>query len=165
MRIFVTVLCMLVTGCGYASALAPVIAGCAPTAEAAVERVLQHDVAVATSSEGFKVVAVRRDVLRKRSWALVASCSDATRPMIAVELRDGDAKLIVPTPKVRIGERVTVRSRNEDSQMELTGWAEDSGVLQDVIRVRLPKFTPEQSAGPPVIQCSVVGPGVVEVVR
>ena len=143
------------------AAIVPTGVGCAPTAESAVSHLLSNDVA-GGSATGFKVVAVRRDTLRRRSWAMVASCSDASRPMVAIELAD-TALLLAPQQQVRIGDRVAVKQDGEQSHMELAGVAEDSGIAQDLIRVRLSGFSSESAA--PVIRCRVVSKDVVEVAQ
>ncbi len=149
---------------GVAAALVPAEAGCAPSAEAAVARVLgeaAHDGGV----EGFKVVSVRTDALRKQSWAMVASCTDASRPMVAIALDDRTAASPrLMRESVRIGDRVTVMREGADSRIVLTGWAEDSGGERDLIRVRMPHLSDDASVSP-VIRCRVVGKGIVEVVR
>jgi hypothetical protein len=136
--------------------------GCAPTAESAVARVLSNDVESA-SVEGFKVVAIRKDPLRKRSWAMIASCSNTSRPMVAIELAENVVPLTPPQQHVQIGDHVTVRQYGEESQMELAGVAEDSGVTQDLIRVRLSALSSGNAA--PVLRCRVVNKNLVEVVR
>ena len=150
---------------GMSAALIPVGFGCAPSAEAAVARILRGE-SGDSKADGFKVVAVRTDALRKQSWAMVASCSDRARPMVAVPLWDG---VLVQTmgvlQGVRIGDHVAVVRDGGDSRMNLSGWAEDSGGAQDLIRVRLPRFSSDDADAAPVIRCRVVGKGVVEVVR
>jgi len=150
------------------AALVPAGVGCASSAEAAVARML-GSLQVAEKQDGFRVVAVRTDALRKRSWAIVASCADAARPMVAIEL-EGDvaASEQVQLPvvlQVRIGDRVRVVHDGSDSRMELAGLAEDNGGGNDLVRVRMPKFSTEAAEAPPVIRCRVVGSDIVEVIR
>jgi len=64
---------------------------------------------------------------------------------------------------VRIGDRVAVRQYSEESRMELAGVAEDSGIAQDLIRVRLSGLSYDNAA--PVIRCRVVSKNVVEVAQ
>ena len=150
---------------GMSAALVPVGVGCAPSAEAAVARILGRE-SGDSKADGFKVVAVRTDALHKQAWAMVASCSDRARPMVAVTLQDGALAQMVGTLQgVRIGDRVAVVRVGGDSRMNLSGWAEDSGGAQDLIRVRLPRFSSDDADAAPVIRCRVVGKGVVEVVR
>jgi hypothetical protein len=147
------------------AALIPDGAGCAPTAEAAVARILSK-AAGSGSAAGFKVVAVRTDSLRKRSWAIVASCSDASWPMVAIELAADVATFSHTTAaqgQVRIGDRVVVQQDNQQSRIELAGVAEDSGALRDLIRVRLTSLSSNDA--PPVIRCRVVGRDIVEMAQ
>jgi hypothetical protein len=150
--------------CGAAVAVVPTGVGCAPTAEAAVARILNRDTGPEIAS-GFKVISMRKDPLRNRNWVMVASCNDAARPMVAIELADGRYEPVREMPKVRIGDRVSVMSAGDASRMELVGVAQDSGVAQDLIRVRLPKFSSDETLAAPVIRCRVVGADLVEVVR
>jgi hypothetical protein len=139
--------------------------GCAATAEAAVARILGSDPGV-SRADGFKVVAVRTDALRKQSWAMVASCSDATRPLVAIALDFGASIQTLDVPQgVRIGDRVAVVLEGEDSRLNLSGWAEDSGAAQELIRVKLPRFSTDDGSAAPVIRCRVVGKDLVEVAR
>jgi hypothetical protein len=161
--LFVAALVLFVW-CDAAVALAPAGVGCAPTAEAAVARILNRD-AGPESVNGFKVISLRRDPLRNRNWVMVASCNNAARPMVAIELVDDRAEHIREMPKVRIGDRVSVVSVSDASRMELVGVAEDSGTAQDLIRVRLPKFSSDETLAAPVIHCRVIGADLVEVVR
>ena len=161
MRKFLFLAVILFAGQHAFAAIVPPGIGCAPTAESAVLRLLSNNLA-SGSATGFKVVTVRKDPLRRRSWAMVASCSDASRPMVAIELADTMMPL-VPQQQVRIGDRVAVKQDGEESHMELTGVAEDSGTLQDLIRVRLSGLSSESAA--PVIRCRVVGREVVEVAQ
>lgn len=151
--------------CDVAIALTPAGVGCAPTAEAAVARILGREAMEIESATGFKVISLRKDPLRKRNWAIVASCNDAARPMVAIELADDRVGTMREMPKVRIGDRVSVMSARDASRMELVGVAEDSGAGQDVIRVRLPKFSSDETLAAPVIHCRIVGADLVEVVR
>ena len=147
-----------------AVALVPTGVGCAPSAEAAVAHVL-GEAAQDGSTEGFKLVGVRTDVLRKQSWAMVASCTDPSRPMVAIALGNramASARLM--QEGVRIGDRLAVMREGADSRIALIGWAEDSGGEQDLIRVRMPRLSDDATA-PPVIRCRVVGRDMVEVVR
>ena len=156
---------MLLVVQGASAALVPVGVGCAPSAEAAVARILGSD-SGESKADGFRVVAVRMDALRKQSWAMVASCSDRARPMVAVPLRDGVLMQTMGVLQgVRIGDRVAVVREGGESRTNLSGWAEDSGGAQDLIRVRLPRVSSDDADAAPVIRCRVVGKGVVEVVR
>jgi hypothetical protein len=147
------------------AALVPVGVGCAPSAEAAVARILGSG-SGESKADGFRVVAVRMDALRKQSWAMVASCSDRARPMVAIALRDGALMQSMGVLQgVRIGDRVAVVREGGDSRLQLSGWAEDSGGTQDLIRVKLPKFSSDDAEAAPVIRCRVVGKDLVEVVR
>jgi flagella basal body P-ring formation protein FlgA len=164
MRRFAISLLGLMLSWHRAAALAPTGVDCAPSAEAAVARVL-GEAARDGSAEGFKVVAVRVDATRQQSWAMVASCTDVSRPMVAIAL----GKRVVASSRllrqgVRIGDRVTVVREGDDSRMELAGWAQDSGGEQDLVRVKMPSLS--EDAGPaPVIRCRVVGKDIVEVLR
>ncbi len=149
-------------GSNASAAIVPAGSGCAPTVESAVTHILSND-AGSTSAEGFKVVAIRKDSLRKRSWAMVASCSNTSRPMVAIELAENVVPLTPPQQHVQIGDHVAVRQYDEESQMELTGVAEDSGSTQDLIRVRLAALSSGNAA--PVIRCRVVSRNVVEVAQ
>jgi len=153
---------VLCVGSNASAAIVPAGLDCAPTAESAVTHVLSED-AGSGSAQGFKVVAIRKDPLRKRSWAMVASCSDASRPMVAIELAENVIPLTLPQQYVRIGDRVAVRQYSEESRMELAGVAEDSGIAQDLIRVRLSGLSSDNAA--PVIRCRVVSKNVVEVAQ
>jgi len=150
---------------GADAALTPARVGCAPSAEAAVARILGNE-SGASKADGFKVVAVRTDALRQQSWAMVASCTDAARPLVAVALREGVSAQMLDLPQgVKIGDRVQVVRKGEDSRMSLSGWAEDTGGPEEMIRVKLPKFSDDDGSAAPVIRCKVVGKDLVEVVR
>jgi len=161
MRSFLFLAVVLFAGQRAFAAIVPTGIGCAPTAESAVSHLLSND-AASGSATGFKVVAVRRDPLRRRSWAMVASCSDTSQPMVAIELAE-TAMPLAPQQQVRIGDRVAVKQEGEQSRMELTGVAEDSGIAQDLIRVRLSGLSSESAA--PIIRCRVVSRYVVEVAQ
>ncbi len=167
MRRFLVALAGLILSVrGAKGALVPAGVGCAPSAEAAVERVLRGATEQG-GKEGFKVVAVRTDALRKRSWAMVASCTDAARPMVAIALGPGAAAFAGLAPSqqgVRLGDRVAVVREGDDSRMELAGWAEDSGGNQELIRVKMPRLSGGAEAAP-VIRCRVIGKDIVEVAR
>jgi hypothetical protein len=165
LRVALLIVEVLLAVRGMNAALIPAGVGCAPSAEAAVARILSGDTSE-SKVDGFKVLAIRTDALRKQSWAMVASCSDRARPMVAVPLRDGVLVQTVGVLQgVRIGDHVAVVRDGGDSRMNLSGWAEDSGDAQDLIRVRLPRFSSDDADAAPVIHCRVVGKGVVEVVR
>lgn len=147
-------------------ALIPTGVGCAPSAEAAVTRILDGG-AEKGGVDGFKVVAVRTDALRKQSWAMVASCRDAARPMVAIALGEkfvDSRRLVAMQQGVRIGDRVIIVREGEDSRMQLSGWAEDSGGDHDLIRVSMPRLSDDAIANT-VIHCRVVGKDLVEVIR
>jgi hypothetical protein len=147
-----------------AHALAPVVAGCAPTAEAAVTRLLTHAAATTGDAEGFRVVSVRRDPLRKSAWALVASCVDPSRPMQALPIA-ADVQAPPSPTAVRIGDRVTVVGEDGDSRMQLTAFSRDTGGVNQIVRVEMPRLSADYEQAAPVIRCKVVGPGIVEVVQ
>ena len=156
---------LLLAARGMRGALVPVGVGCAPSAEAAVARMLGNDLGE-NSVDGFKVVRVRTDALRKQRWAMVASCSDRTRPMVAIALQGGvPVQMLDQQQGVKIGDRVAVVRDGDDSRMKVLGWAEDSGGTQDLIRVKLPGFSGDDANATLVIRCRVVGKDLVEVVR
>lgn len=140
--------------------------GCAPTAEAAVARMLNG----ATSTgdpEGFRVDAVHHDYLRGRSWAVVVSCTRPALPHVAVLLPASTMASSVKAPSpmlVHAGDQVAVISRSGDSQMQLLGWAEESGRAGQQIRVRL-GISLDAEHPALSLRGSVVKEGVVEVVR
>ena len=147
--------------------MTPTSAGCARSAEDAVTRMLRGERANGVK-EGFRVVAVRTDPLRKRTWAMVASCTDAARPMVAIELAANfvSADHAMPMQRlVKIGDRVAVVHDGDDSRMVVEGWAEDSGVERDLIRVRMSQLSGDDADAVPVIRCRVVGSDIVEVIR
>lgn len=142
--------------------------GCAPTAEAAVAQLLTHD-ASAADAKGFRVEAVRLDRVHKHAWAMVKSCSNPAMPAVAIELPRTAAvasEIRKEQPLVHAGERVVVLSQSGDSRMRLTGVAEENGVLEQRIRVRLDASI-LGSAGQvgAQLRCDVVKDGVVEVVE
>jgi hypothetical protein len=147
-----------------AFALLPGSVGCAPTAEAAVARLLKREaVQQVGGGDGFRVVSVREDSLRKGAWAMVASCAEPAKPMIAVRIGEGAS---VAAPKgVKIGERVTVIAEGSESRFELVGMARDSGAASEVVRIEMPRLSMDDGEAAPVIRCRVVRAGVVEVVR
>ncbi len=147
--------------------MVPTGAECARSAEDAVARMLSGERA-SGAKDGFRVVAVRTDPLRQRTWAMVASCTDASRPMMAVELAANfvGADRAMPVQRmVKIGDRVTVVHDGDDSRMAVEGWAEDSGGERDLIRVRMSRLSGDETDAVPVIRCRIVGVDVVEVVR
>ncbi|MEO6924413.1 MAG: flagella basal body P-ring formation protein FlgA, partial [Bryocella sp.] len=62
------------------------------------------------------------------------------------------------------GDRVKVVSTGEDSQLEMTGHAQDAGGLEDAVRVQLPSFSGDASSAA-VIRCRVIGKDIVEMIR
>lgn len=143
-------------------------AACAPTAEAAVARLLAHD-AGGVDDRGFRVEWVRLDRVRKNAWAMVKSCSEPGNPAVAIELPRTFAVTSVvreEQPVVHAGERVVVLSRTQDSTMQLMGTAEENGAVEQEIRVRLDASV-LGSAGQmgAQLRCDVVKDGVVEVVE
>jgi hypothetical protein len=147
--------------------MVPTGAGCARSAEDAIARMLDG-VHANGGKDGFRVVAVRTDPLRKRTWAMVVSCTDAARPMVAIELAADfiSANHAMPLQRmVKIGNRVAVVHDDDDSRMVVEGWAEDSGGIGDLIRVRMSRLSGDEADAVPVIRCRVVGEDVVEVVR
>jgi len=157
-----TLLVAMMFCCTPIFALVPAGVGCAATAEAAVARLIGQESDLAASGEGFRVVGMRTDFVHAKKYALVASCSNAARPLTAVEVRGTVA--VVRTQAVRIGDRIKVIAGGSDSHMELTGRAQDSGSTNDVIRVQMPKFS-EDAETAPVIRCRIVGNDIVEVIR
>jgi len=165
MKTFLVALGVLFAACGVAVALVPSGFHCAPTAEAAVARLLAASTADVTASSvgGYRVVSLRTDAIHAKRYALVASCSDATRPLQSVEV-PGQPTLSSRLPSVRVGDRVTVLAASGDSHMELMGRALDGGALSETIRVQMPKFG-ENFEAAAVIHGRVLGNNVVEVVR
>lgn len=140
--------------------------GCAPTAEAAVTRMLAR-VDGGESPEGYRVASIRVDRIRGQRWALVASCAAPSAPMRAIALPK-DAVVVLDGTigrVVKIGDRVTVVKQTADSSMELTGVAEAGGEKGESIRVRLPKLSDDTNDAAPEIQCRILGQGVVEALR
>jgi hypothetical protein len=148
-----------------AGAVLPVGVGCAPTAEAAVARMLSG-MGGDRAYNGYQVVSLRTDALRRRRWAMVASCVDAARPMVAIELK-GEAPVAAPALpaalEVRSGDSVVVKREGDDSRMEIAGVAEEGAAMDGMVRVRMPRFSDDGPA--PEIHCRVVGLDVVEVLR
>ena len=73
------------------------------------------------------------DAVLLRSWSVVASCEHGERP--AVLANGGVAGPTMPT--VRAGDTVRLWYRDGSVRMEMTGVAEDTGVMGGVIRVRV----------------------------
>ncbi len=139
--------------------------GCAPTAEAAVARMLAR-VEGGNVAEGFRVASIRVDRVRGQRWAMVESCAQPATPMRAIVLPNEDVPGDdVVNARVRIGERVVVVQRGADSQMELSGIAESSAAMGEAVRVRLPRLSEDMSVAAPEIRCRVVGQGTVEALR
>lgn len=139
--------------------------GCAPSAEAAVARLL-NGTASTGSSDGFRVDSVHHDHLRNRSWAVVASCSEPSRPRVAV-LLPGTASLAsaaMASPVIHPGDRVTVLSHSGDSQMQLLGWAQEAGAESQIVHVRL-GLSLDADHPSLALRCRVLKPGVVEVAQ
>jgi hypothetical protein len=140
-------------------------AGCAETAEAAVAHLLTDGVA-GNRAQGFRVDAIHVDAIHHREWAMVASCDEPAKPLVALPLPD---TLAVKTEvrrtalAVRTGDRVVVMSPAGDSRMQLVGSAMESGVVGQRVRVRLELVMDGQVK--PTIACEVMRAGVVEVVR
>ncbi|MDE1161720.1 MAG: flagella basal body P-ring formation protein FlgA [Acidobacteriaceae bacterium] len=142
--------------------------GCAPTAEAAVARLL--DSGVVTDSlqrEGFRVEAVRVDPLREKAYAMVSSCAERAKPMVAVLLpgRTFSRMREQKTPLVHAGDVVELSAGGSDSQVRLQGRAESAGVAGQEIVVRLSGSLMGDSGVGARLRCRVVSAGVVEVLR
>jgi hypothetical protein len=140
--------------------------GCAPTAEAAVARMIAGVVGDG-SAKGFRVDAIKHDPLRGRSWAVVASCNEPAKPRIALVLASdvpGNVFSFSGTPLIYPGDRVTILSRRGDSQMELLGWAEEAGAEKQHIRVRVGLGLDADHAAHS-LRCVVVKAGLVEVAQ
>jgi hypothetical protein len=144
------------------AAIAVHATGCAPTVEAALTRLLAQQ--ASSGTEGYRVASVRRDALRGRTWAMVASCTAPAAPLMAFELPDSITDAINPV-RVHMGEAVKVIRRGDGSQLELAGVAQQSGEVGQSIRVQIPRFSEDSSEAAPVIECRVLAAGVVEVVR
>lgn len=138
---------------------------CAPTAETAVARMLAHQDSGDVPG-GFRVASIRVDHVRGQSWAYVASCASPTAPLRAIALPKGTTVLNSEIQiHIHIGEQVRVIKQTADSQMELTGIAEDSAEKGESIRVRLPRLSDDATVPAPEILCRVLGQGVVEALR
>lgn len=156
----------VVLACSNARALPLHVAGCAPTAEAAVAHLLAKT-SPAEDEGGFRVASVRVDRVRSRSWAMIASCTDATRPLLAVELPMFVAEPAWAAEKsvIHAGECVRVISRNGSSTMELTGTAEGSAALHGPVKVRLNMSLMGADRAGAELQGEAVEAGVVEVLQ
>lgn len=73
------------------------------------------------------------DAVLLRSWSVVVSCEHGERP--AVFTSGGVAGTTMPT--VRAGDKVRLWYRDGSVQMEMTGVAEESGVVGEVVKVRV----------------------------
>ena len=139
-------------------------AQCAPTRAAAVER-YRAEAAGTAGVEGFRVVGVRVDRLRLRTWALVEQCGRPELPVVALVLPEG-VRVAAAGAAVHTGDVVTVVQAGAQTRMELQGWAEQSGAAKARVRVRLARISEqEDGAAAPRIWCRVVGPGRVEVMQ
>ena len=139
---------------------------CQPTVVAAVQAYAHMDGA-RVAGEGYRVAAVRRDPLRKRGWWMVERCDKPAEPMVAVAMSEETGALLGASerqaPVIHIGDAVSVWARYGQSQMEVHGWAEESGAVASRIRVRLPRWSDDSEGGPPRIVCVVTGAGRAEV--
>jgi hypothetical protein len=150
---------------------------CAATAEGAVAKLLAaedkrqgelNDVLAQNASAGFRVVAVRFDPVAQRRWAMVSNCAEPSRPLRSIALpRSANGlpqSLGVSAPMlVHTGDAVTVIRESGSSHLELQGTAVESGALRGEVHVRMPSFSNEPGSVGPVLRCTVVSAGVVEV--
>jgi len=117
-------------------------------------------------SGGYRVEAVKRDLVGRGSWAVVRSCAHPEWPAymlpapVDVKAQPPVAKLASAELAVRAGERVFVRSNSTASRMQMAGIANRSGVIGDVIPVSMAVFGTEGSEHR--VQAVIKGKGEVE---
>lgn len=105
---------------------------------------------ILSSTEGYRITAIRRDRLLHQRWAMVASCGHPERPLIVMPLPEqkmgaalasrsnpADNPRSDPFPIVHSGDLVQLLAREKTLRMEIAGRAEQSGALGAKVRVRL----------------------------
>lgn len=93
-------------------------------------------------SGGYRVVAVRRDLVGQGTWAEVRACAHPEWPAYIVPA----SAEAVPTQKrplelaVRFGERVFVRQNTASARIQIVGIADRSGAIGDQIPISIASF-------------------------
>ncbi|MFC6644303.1 hypothetical protein ACFQBQ_01590 [Granulicella cerasi] len=154
-------LCALVSTAGYAF---PLHGPCAPTAEAAVAKMLEAavDAGIVT---GFRVEHVHVDAVRGEGYALVGRCGGSSEPLTAVKLPTMRVKLMTneKTTLIHPGDALLVLKVTNDTHLQLEGRAEGAGAVGQEIMVRLTDALVRDGVLGAKLRCRVKSAGVVEV--
>lgn len=123
----------------HATSASSLMAGCHATPAQTIETG-RSSAEGAASTSGYRLEAVRWDPLLQQRWALVSICGRPDLPHLMLPLqrattRDGIST--TPFPVVHVGDVVHIVSQEEFMRMELTGIAEENGVLGARVRVHL----------------------------
>ena len=143
---------------------AAVSRGCSATVQQAAAQMASGESNTGEQT-GFRVEHVRVDRVQGGVWAMVGSCADPARPLVAVKLPESAGRQVAASREIVIhaGERVRVIQRSGDSHMELSGSADDAGAVGAAVRVRLDSGLFGGDGVAAHVRGRVVKAGVVEV--
>lgn len=132
-------------------------------------------------SEGYRLEAVRWDPLLSQRWAIISFCGRPDLPKLMLPMQNatnsvGSAhggRSITLFPVIHAGDMVQILSQEEFLRIELTGVAEENGVVGERVRVHLSR--PAMTGFSPVLTgfdngnrsmlAVIRGPHMVEVAR
>lgn len=95
--------------------------------------------------KGYRVASVRWDPVLQQSWATVVNCGHPERPGISLRTKEAGQRPAAlsaevheeQSPLVRAGDVVELWRQEDLLRIEVSGVAEQSGMMGQTIRVRL----------------------------